>query len=166
MSRLCILAAAISLAGALVTACASGGHKTSVPAGLVFDCGADGPLTIRFNGGGYLPDSNAVGRARDGTAVQRPRSTARLHFRDGEHAMVAEWAELGLRYRSVEPGADGRHLIWSLQGEEATLGRRVAVPGPGGDPAGDPVAVCRRDRIVPQAGRRPDHAIETPHHQP
>lgn len=142
---------------AALGACAGSPLKGKAPDGLAFDCGAGGPATIVFNDHGYLPDSSALHRDRDGALSQRPRSTANLTFGGGSHAMVAEWAELGLRYRAVSAGPDGRHLILSLRGEEATLGLRAELPPAQADPAGEQVASCRRAGRAPSYGSGDTH---------
>lgn len=146
------------LAGtALLAACAGSPLKGKAPDGLAFDCSQAGPATIVFNDQGYLPDSSALHRDRDGALSQRPRSTATLVFEGMSHAMVAEWAELGLRYRAIAAGPDGRHLILSLRGEEATLGWRAELPTAQADPAGEQVASCRRAGRAPSYGSGDTH---------
>lgn len=147
------------LAGtALLAACAGSPLKGKAPDGLAFDCSQAGPATIVFNDQGYLPDSSALHRDRDGALSQQPRSTATVQYAGSTHAMVAEWAELGLRYRAIAAGPDGRHLILSLRGEEATLGWRTEIPGAQDDPVGEAITRCRR------AGRAPSYGSgDTPH---
>ncbi len=140
---------AAGVAFALLAACAGSPLKTKAPDGLAFECADGAPAQIIFNDHGYLPDSNALGRDRDGTQSQQPRSTATVTYAGATHRMVAEWAELGLRYRAVSAGPDGKHLILSLRGEEAMLGWRAEVPSVHADPAGDQIIACRR------AGRGP-----------
>ena len=152
MARLGFLGGSIALL--LVAACAGGPRKASVPEGLAFECDRGGMASITFNDGGYLPESNALGRSREGELRQAPRSTATLHYADGRHAMLAEWTELGLRYRAAVPGPDGQHMILSLRGEEAVLGRRLETAGAHEAAEGERIALCRR------AGRmtRSDHS--------
>lgn len=138
-------------------ACAGSPLKGKAPDGLAFDCGAGGPATIVFNDHGYLPDSSALHRDRDGALSQRPRSTATVTHAGATHAMVAEWAELGLRYRAVAAGPDGRHLILSLRGEEAMLGWRAEIADARADPAGEPVARCLRVGRAPSYGSGDTH---------
>lgn len=120
--------------------------KAKVPDGISFDCNG-AAASVTFNDHGYLPDSSALHRARDGSLSQQPRSTATLKLGDVTHPLVAEWAELGLRYRAVSAGPDGRTLILSLRGEDATIGWRAAADR--ADPAGEQLTHCRR------AGRNP-----------
>lgn len=136
-----IAAAAATL---LLAACAGSPLKGKAPDGLAFDCDGGSTLSVVFDDHGYLPDSSALHRDRDGALSQRPRSTAMLNHNGASHAMVAEWAELGLRYRATAAGPDGQHLILSLRGEEATLGLRPEISGPRDDPAGEQIASCRR----------------------
>lgn len=129
---------AAGLALLATAGCAGGPMKASVPYGLAFDCDPGGMTLIRFNDGGYLPDSTG----RDGAMNQVPRSTAQLTWQGQTRAMVAEWAEFGLRYRAAEPGAGGASWVWSQRGEMATLAQRPA--GAADDTADAPVATCRR----------------------
>lgn len=162
MARPGLLGAGIAL---LLAACASTPHKASVPDGLVFECEPGGVASIIFNDGGYLPDSDALARTREGVLHQAPRSTATLHYAGGDHPMLAEWAELGLRYRAKEPGPEGQHLILSLRGEEAFLGRRAEVPGPDEAAEGEHVARCRRAgrAAIPGGAHDATHADSSPH---
>lgn len=131
-------------ATAALAACAGSPLKGKAPDGLALTCDGGAPAMIAFNDHGYLPDSSALHRDRDGALSQRPRSTASLTYAGSSHAMVAEWAELGLRYRAVSAGPDGRHLILSLRGEDAILGWRAEIPAARADPAGEQITTCRR----------------------
>lgn len=150
----------------LLASCAGAPHKASVPEGLVFDCDPGGVASVTFNDGGYLPDSNALGRTREGELRQAPRSTATLHYAGGRYPMVAEWAELGLRYRAADVGSDGRRVILSLFGEEAVIGRRLDASGPNEATEAYPVALCRRAGRIADPGRPADtqgeHSAEPP----
>lgn len=147
----------ILAATALLAACAGSPLKTKAPDGLSFTCDGGAPLSVVFNDHGYLPDSSALGRDREGALSQRPRSMAVITHAGASHAMVAEWAELGLRYRATAAGPDGRHLILSLRGEDAVLGWRAEIPAVGTDPAGEQIAACRR------AGRAPSYGTGDTH---
>ena len=144
-------------ATALLAACAGSPLKGKAADGLSFVCDGGAPMTVIFNDHGYLPDSSALHRDRDGALSQAPRSTANLSYGGASHAMVAEWAELGLRYRATTAGPDGRHLILSLRGEEATLGWRAEIPAAQADPAGDQLALCRRAGRAPAYGSGDTH---------
>jgi len=145
-------------ATALLAACAGSPLKGKAADGLAFACEGGTAMTVIFNDHGYLPDSSALHRDRNGALSQAPRSTASLSYGGVSYAMVAEWAELGLRYRATTAGADGRHLILSLRGEDATLGWRAEIPAAQADPAGEQIALCRR------AGRAPSYGSgDTPH---
>lgn len=159
MARPGFHAAGIAL---LLAACAGAPHKASVPEGLEFRCDSGALASVTFNDGGYLPESNALGRTREGALVQAPRSTATLHYADGRYPMLAEWAELGLRYRATEPGPDGRHMILSLRGEEALVGRRAETPGPDEAAEGERVAQCRRSGRTADRGHHGE-AHAAPH---
>ena len=127
--------------------------KASTPKGLAFDCEPGGLALVHFGDGGYLPEAS-VRATRGGETVQVPRSTARLVYGGAHLALVAEWAEQGLRYRSEEP-VDGAYLVWTQRGEEAELGRRTAlIADADGNPEGERVALCRR------SGRSGDVAQE------
>lgn len=118
----------------LLAGCA-GPQKASVPAGLAYECDPGGAALIRFEPGGYLPGETALGL--DGKPV--PRSVAHLRYGGSDHRMIAEWTQFGLRYRSEEPRAGGRHLIWASQGEEAAI-----LESEGAGAMDVPVATCTR----------------------
>ncbi len=139
-------------ATALLAACAGSPLKGKAPDGLIFTCEGGAPMSVTFNDHGYLPESNALGRDREGALSLQARSTATVGYGSMTHAMVAEWAELGLRYRATAPGPDGRHLILSLRGEDATLGWRAEIPAAQADPAGEQIALCRRAGRAPAYG--------------
>ena len=148
----------ILAATAMLGACAGSPMKGKAQDGLAFACDGGVPMSVIFNDHGYLPDSSALHRDRDGALSQRPRSTAVLNYAGASQPMVAEWAELGLRYRATTAGPDGRHLILSVRGEDATIGWRAEIPAAQADPAGEPIASCRR------AGRAPAYGSgDTPH---
>lgn len=147
MPRSTILAAG-ALIAALTAGCAAAPMKSPTPSGLVYDCDPGGQAVITFHGGGYLPESMALGK----DATLAPRSTADLAYGGTTRRLVAEWTGRGLRYRSEE--ADGGLLwIWTARGETALLGRRPADQEALEDEsaAGEPVATCRRSGRDPAA---------------
>lgn len=127
---------------ALLSACATHHESAAAPAGLVYECrsgaGTDvSEAMIVFNGQGYQP-----GNVVRTSAGEVPRSTATLWFRGREHALMADWSYLGLRYRSMEPFEGGRALVWTAEAEDARI---LSVPA-AGDGAETELAVCTRKR--------------------
>lgn len=164
MARPTHLAASL-LAVGLASGC-SGPLKTSVPAGIVYECDRGGSATIRYNGGGFLPDSRVQGTGADGQPAQVPRSTAELVYDGATHRMIAEWAEQGLRYRSEEPVAGAGYLIWTQHGEDPE--RRETWTRPGGPRGAEDIRIGWRAALVPESpeaaygvdpGEGSDHAL-------
>ena len=151
MARSTFLASAALTA--LLAGCANAPIRTAVPQGLAFECEPGGSAFVHYGDGGYLPEATARTTNADGGAVQAPRSSAQLRYGGESHAMVAEWAEQGLRYRSVEPSG-GAYVIWAQRGEEGVIGRRPALVASAADePEGERIASCVRSGREPGAAR-------------
>ena len=129
---------------ALLGACATPNAGPAPPNGLLYSCRTPGSADISealitFNGQGYQP-----GNVVRSEAGERPRSTAMLTFAGREYEMMADWAYLGMRYRSMEPVEAGRALVWTADGEEARILSAPAT-GEGGEAE---IANCTRKRSV------------------
>lgn len=146
-------------------ACAQHRLAPALPAGLTYSC-SGGPAILVYDGQGYLPGSSvrtpyapAAGQA----PTQAPRSTAQLWYGGRHYRLMADYAEAGLRYRSVEPVSDTHALVWSADGESAWIGE---VPAKGGAEERR-LAECTRVRSVGADGHPADHAqpgtAEPPH---
>lgn len=123
--------------------------KHALPVGLTYDCGGQ-PAIVAYNGQGYLP-GNSVRTPYTGIAqelVQAPRATAKLWYGGREYRMMADLAENGLRYRSVEPVSDTHALVWAADGESASISE-VPVMRTAEERR---VADCTRTRTVAGAG--------------
>lgn len=119
--RLNLPAAAGLLPMSLLGACATHHSGPEPVQGLVYDCRAAdgasaGEARIQFNGQGYQP----AGSVALPGATPAPRSTATLWFSNLQHELKADWAYLGMRYRS--PAAEQvPAIIWAADGEEARI---------------------------------------------
>lgn len=176
---LCVRALVASLA-----ACSPGHVETHVPAGITYRCDDGTSLAIRFNGGGYQPESDVRAVANGApSAIAVPRGGAEVEYGDRRLRMLPEYTERGLRYRS-EARYDGEHyLVWTQRGEandrpehwarpgapggaeDVRLGRRASIDHDGDEAAeGEPVALCRRDGRSPApAGSSGGHDPGEPH---
>jgi hypothetical protein len=181
MPRLTLLGA--SALACLAAGCSRGHVATHVPTGLAYECDHGGALSIRFNGGGYQPESDVRAVVNGAPSeVRVPRSTAEVEYGGRRLRMLPEYTERGLRYRS-EARYDGAHyLIWTQRGEagdapelwtnpgaprgaeDVQLGHRRTLE-PQGENAidgermaeGEPIALCRRK------GRASGNAAEPSH---
>lgn len=156
--RLNLPVAASLLPLALLDACATHHSGPEPVQGLVYDCrdrgGAPIVARILFNGQGYQP---AGGVIVPDSAVLAPRSTATLWLGSARHELRADWAYLGMRYRSESE--HGPAIIWAADGEAAQI-----LSGSAGTEA--EVAACMRRRQVaePQAEQVP-HGTNDTHHR-
>lgn len=110
--------ALLALAG--LAGCAEHQAAYGLPAGLTYRCDGQ-PAMIAYNGQGYLPGNSARMPYLGAEGAQQPRATAQLSFGGRQFAMMADWAESGLRYRSIEPHSDTHALVWTAAGETAVV---------------------------------------------
>jgi hypothetical protein len=119
--RLNLSAAAGLLPLAVLGGCATHHAGPDPVQGLVYDCRAAdvanaGEARILFNGQGYQP----AGSVMVPGATPGPRSTATLWFANHQYELKADWAYLGMRYRSIG-SEQGPVIIWAADGEEARI---------------------------------------------
>lgn len=142
----------------LLGACA--GHRANygMSEGLTYSCSA-GPARVVYNDQGYLPGSGVrtIGTAAGQAPAQAPRSTARLWYGGREYRLMADWAETGLRYRSIEPVSDSHVLLWWADGESAWIGEAPLARG-GGERR---LAECSRDRTVADSAYQSPRPVAT-----
>ena len=157
--RLNLVAAAGLLPLALLASCAGRPIAPTPPAGLLYSCrtaaGDQSEALIVFNGQGYQP-GNVVRTA----AGELPRSTATLTFAGRDYDLMADWTDLGMRYRSVEPVEGARALVWTADGEDARLAT-VPISEAGGEAA--ELASCVRKRTLDAAQAHAEGS--SPHHR-
>lgn len=113
--------AACLLPLALLSACATHRSGPEPIQGLVYDCRSPGgagagEARIEFDGQGYQPAGSVVIQG----AAPAPRSVATLWFADRQHELKADWAYLGMRYRSIS-AQQGPAIIWAADGEDARI---------------------------------------------
>lgn len=145
-------------------ACAGHQGGYALPAGLTYRC-AGQPAMVVYNGQGYLPGNSVrtpYATAAGQEPMQAPRSTARLWYGGRQYQMMADYAETGLRYRSVEPVSDTHALIWTADGESAWVGEIPVVRGA----AERRLAECTRIRAVGPADRTSDSGHGAAHAEP
>lgn len=161
--RLPVPAIAGLLALTALAGCARHHVEPAVPAGLTYSC-SGGPAVVIYDGQGYLPGSTVRTSAAsaDGEPARVPRSTAQLRYGGRHYRLMADYAETGLRYRSVEPVSDTHALVWAADGETAWIGEVPVAAGA----QERRLAECSRDRAVgtePPSDHPPPGAAQAPH---
>lgn len=154
------LAAAAGLVPlALLGGCATHQAGPEPVQGLVYDCrpsdgGSAGEARILFNGQGYQP----AGSVMVPGAAPGPRSTATFWFANRRYDLKADWAYLGMRYRSIGSEQEPA-IIWAADGEEA----RILSEDHGEEAE---LASCtRRRQVVGTGAEQVEHGADDTHHR-
>ena len=140
--------------GLALSGCASVPHGES-PRGLAYSCAGE-PVTIVYNGQGYLPGSTLPAPA-NATAPQW-RSRATLHWQGEDYELAADDALEDLRYIETRSADEAdRRLIWVARAEDAEL-REI-------DQDGNESPIARCERLRDPAAQAGDHGTAETHHR-
>ena len=144
---------------ALLAGCADHPPPATVPLGLAYSCAGD-PVTVVYDGQGYLPGSTVPASGEQARPAWRARAS--LQWRGQSYDMFADDALEDLRYvenRSADE-AD-RRLVWVARAEAAELRE---IDQDGNETA---VAACTRTRSpsgdTPEAAPNHPRGPEAPH---